>query len=352
MQFNLTLQRQVLPDLSVMLGYIGSQTRHNTRNVNWNNMLPAGTFNGQKCWSVAGSPCFTTTFPARRNPNFSAVLQREFDTNANYNSLQFQVRKRYSRGLDVNAVYQLSRTMDEISGIGGSTDFDNITSFSMDPEDRGRDYSRAAFDIRPYMTINGSYELPDFGMTGLAERVLGGWKFSSMLNYSSGEPLTVVNAFDRSGNNTRIFGNQERPDVAPGASNDPVEGVTAGCTLGSGSGARIVPAGQKLGTPELWFDPCAFRLQPAGLLGNLGRNTVQSPSLIGMVLGVLKNFPISESNRLEFRWELFNLLNHPNFGGPSASLFSNATTVSATAATITSTEGSARQMQFALKYIF
>jgi hypothetical protein len=149
MQYSLTMQRQLLPDLSLMVGYLGSQTRNNTRNVNWNTMVPSAIVNGQKCWSVAGSPCFTgTASPARRNPSFSAVLQRETDTNSNYNSLQMQVKKLFSNGFDLNMVYQLSRTMDEISGLGGSTDFDNITSFAMDPEDRGRDYGRAAFDIR------------------------------------------------------------------------------------------------------------------------------------------------------------------------------------------------------------
>jgi hypothetical protein len=362
MQYNLTIQRQMTSDFTVMLGYLGSQARNNARNVNWNNMLPAGTVNGQRCWSVAGSPCFVGPFPARRNPNFSAILQRQMDTNSNYNSLQLQVRKRYSRGLDLNLVYQLSRTMDEISGIGGSTDFDNITSFSMDPEDRGRDYSRAAFDIRHYMTISGSYEVPSFGRTGVAGRALGGWKLTSLLNYSSGEPLTVVNAFDRAGNNTMIFGSQERPDVVSGGSNNPISGTTAGCTFSNGipgpydsspgAAGRSVRPGLELGTPALWFDPCQFTLQSPGLLGNVGRNTVQSPGLIRVDLGVLKSFPVSESNRVEFRWELFNLFNHANFSGPSSSVFSNATTFNQAAGTITSTEGSARQMQFALKYIF
>jgi hypothetical protein len=73
-----------------------------------------------------------------------------------------------------------------------------------------------------------------------------------------------------------------------------------------------------------------------------------------MDLAVLKNFPVAESRRLEFRWEMFNLINHANFSGPTASLFSSATAVnpSATRSQITGTRTSARQMQFALKFIF
>ena len=332
MQFNLTAQRQVLPDLSVMVGYMGSQTRNNSRNVNWNSSFPTAIIDGQKCWSVAGSPpsqCFTGRASPRRNPNFAAVLQRQMDSNANYNSLQVQVKKRYSRRLDFNVVYQWARTMDEISGISGSTDFSNITSFSMDPEDRSRDYGRAAFDIRHYLTMNGTYEIPDGGLAGVARQVLGGWKLSSLFNYSSGEPFTVINGFDRAGNNTRIFGFQERPDLAPGRSNNPT-----------------------LGSPDRWYDPTAFQLQPPGFLGNLGRNTLQGPNVFAMDLAVLKNFSLTEAKRLEFRWELFNLFNRANFGDPDFAVFLSATSINPSAGRITTTRTSSRQMQFALKFIF
>ena len=350
MQYSLTLQRQLGSDLSLMLGYMGSVTRNNTRNINWNASFPTAIIDGQKCWSVPGSPCYTGSRLGRRNPNFSAVLQREHDSNSNYNSLQVQVRKRYSQGLDLNVVYQFSKTLDEISALGGSTDFEGVTSFTMDPEDRSRDYGRAAFDIRHYFTVSGTYELPSGGLSGFAERAFGGWKLSSLFNYSSGEPFTVVNRFERSGSNTRIFGFQERPNVAPGASNSPVSGTTAGCSFGS----TTIAGGQELGTPNLWFDPCAFQLQTPGLLGNVGRNTVQGPDLITMDLAVIKDFPISEAKRFEFRWEMFNMFNRPNFGNPTDELFRNSRSFNAPATReqITGTRTTARQMQFALKFIF
>ena len=320
MQYNLTLQRQLLPNLSLMIGYLGSQTRNNSRNVNWNNSLPTSIVNGQKFWAPS---------TPRRNPRFAAVLQREMDSNANYNSLQVQVKKRFSHGVNFDMVYQWARTMDEISGISGSTDFGSITSFSMDPEDRKRDYGRAAFDIRQYLTINGTYELPAGSLQGMAQKVLGGWKLSSLFNYSSGEPFTAVNNFDRSRNNTKIFGNQERPNVAPGQSNNP-----------------------KIGSPNKWFDVNAFELQPAGFLGNLGRNTLQGPNVFTADLAVLKDFPVTESKRIEFRWEMFNLFNRANFDEPNFTVFLNATTRNPNAGKITNTRTSSRQMQFALKYIF
>src|SRR5262249_3991684 len=141
------------------------------------------------------------------------------------------------------------------------------------------------------------------------------------------------------------------PSLAPGASNNPISGTFQGCSQFPATAAR--PAGIKLGSPDMWFDPCAFELQPAGFMGNLGRNTLQGPKLITMDLAVSKSIPVTENNRFEFRWELFNIANHSNFSSPTAVVFQSATSINAAnAGKITTTRTSSRQMQFALKYIF
>ena len=320
MQYNLTIQRQFLPTMSLMIGYLGSQSRHNSRNVQWNPSSPTAIINGEK---------FFAPNTPRRNPNFSSVLQREMDSNANYNSLQVVLKKRFSHNLNFDIVYQWGRIMDEMSGIAGSTDFANITSIAMDPDDRSRDYGRAAFDIRHYLTVNGTYEIPYGSLTGVVRQILGGWRLSSLFNYSSGEPFSVVNRFDRAGNNMLIYGFQERPNVAPGRSNNPI-----------------------IGDPDRWFDTTAFELQPAGFFGNAGRNTLQGPNLITMDLAVLKTFPLGEARKVEFRWEMFNLMNRANFSQPTFTVFLNPTTRDPNAGRITSTRSSSRQMQFGLKFLF
>ena len=90
-------------------------------------------------------------------------------------------------------------------------------------------------------------------------------------------------------------------------------------------------------------------------MGNLGRNTVQGPDSITMDLAVLKEIPVTEAQHVEFRWEIFNMFNRPNFSVPTKELFRNAKGYNSPAvggAQITKTRGTARQMQFALKYIF
>ena len=154
----------------------------------------------------------------------------------------------------------------------------------------------------------------------------------------------LENGFERSGAQIVVFGNQERPNLVSGGNSNPVSGTTAGCTG--------MPAGQKLGTPDRWFDPCQFSVQPAGRFGNLGRDTLQGPKLITQDLAFLKKFSVGETRKLEFRWELFNLFNRANFDVPAFIDFLNATTINANAGKITKTRTSSRQMQLALKFIF
>ncbi len=336
MQYNLSVQHQLLPDLSVLIAFMGSQSRNNSRNVNWNTALPTAIIDGQK-WFAPGSK--------RRNPNLSSVMQREFDATSSYNSLQVAIKKRFSYGFNFDSVYQWSKVMDQMSGIAGSTDFANVTSFSMDPDDRKRDHGRAAFDIRHYLTLNSTYDIPSGALEGLARQALGGWRLSSLVNYSSGEPFTAANRFDRSGATVRIFGFQERPNLAPGSSsNNPVEGVAGAC-----AGRN---AGKQLGTRDVWFDPCALELQPAGFFGNLGRNTLQGPDLMTVDLAVVKDFSMGEAKRLEFRWEMFNMFNRANFSQPDFGVFSSPTRRNVNASRITSTRTTSRQIQFGLKFIF
>jgi hypothetical protein len=141
-----------------------------------------------------------------------------------------------------------------------------------------------------------------------------------------------VNPFDRAGNSTIIFGSQERPNVAPGASNNPI--------LDSP-------------TADLWFDVKAFELQKSGYLGNLGRNTLQGPGVVTVDMAVRKNFALHEGQKLEFRWEMFNMFNHANFSQPEFRVFSNAAgAIRPGAGSIVNTRTSSRQMQLGLKYNF
>jgi hypothetical protein len=122
--------------------------------------------------------------------------------------------------------------------------------------------------------------------------------------------------------------------------------VTAGC------GGGIIPAGQKLHTPNLWFDPCAFVLPASGTFGNLGRNTIIGPGLATMDFSLIKSTKLTERIGLQFRTEGFNIFNHPNFRIPQSSAVFAGNTYSPSAGVIQNTATSSRQIQFGLKLTF
>ena len=108
------------------------------------------------------------------------------------------------------------------------------------------------------------------------------------------------------------------------------------------SGVDPVPAGQG---PDNWINAAAYT-PPAGPLGTLGRNTHRGPSLQLVDLAVVKGWQMGEDNRLQFRAELFNAFNRPNFGSPNPLLLTPDFGI------ISSTITPARQIQFGLRYDF
>ena len=116
--------------------------------------------------------------------------------------------------------------------------------------------------------------------------------------------------------------------------------------------------GRPLGTPQLYFDPCAFAIQPAGFLGTAGRNILRGPGFATLDFSLVKDTPLGflgEGGKLEFRAEFFNILNRVNFQLPNKLVFAARADVEAalpTAGLITSTVGSSRQIQLALKVIW
>ena len=178
--------------------------------------------------------------------------------------------------------------------------------------------------------------------------MLNGWRASSIFSVQSGYPFTpsLRTNRSRSGLNTGQPGagaqNFDRPNLVPGR--------TKGDII--------------LGRPERWFDPTAFTLQDAGFLGTSGRNYLTGPGYFNLDFSLGKNIPVKqlgENGTLEFRGELFNILNHPNFAlnDTARQIFAGSAAPGVpenplpTAGVITWT-GSARsrQIQFALKLLF
>ena len=115
---------------------------------------------------------------------------------------------------------------------------------------------------------------------------------------------------------------------------------------------QAVAAGTPLGTPDLWFDPCAFELPLNGMLGNVGRTTARGQGVIQFDFGLSKRLTVTEDVGIQFRAEFFNVPNRANFAHPSASTLQSSGTYRGNSGNITRTVTTSRQVQTALKRIY
>ena len=211
------------------------------------------------------------------------------------------------------------------------------------------EWGPSLFHVANVFVTNGTYTLPWANrLTGVQGAILKGWQLNGIFTMRSGSPGLLLLGFNNSRNLQAGGGLADRPDLRPGFSNNPTKGTTKGC-IG-------IPAGKKLGTPELWYDPCAFALPEPGTYGNVGRMTIIGPGYANVDMGLTKNFAVREGQSLSFRAEFFNLLNHPNFRVPAGNrnpVISDASgNARADAGRITDVVGTSRQIQFGLKYTF
>ena len=326
LQFNLSIQRSLPGDWLVSAGYSGSRGLHLLR-IGDANLAPFVVQNGIKIYEPQ---------LGRQNPNFASITQRISDAQSYYNALQLSAQKQLSYGLRAQLSYTFSRAIDDSSGVN-SQDYSDGSPYVFDYYDRKADRGLSTFWAKHVFVGNFSYALPFAkSMTGVGGLLLKGWQLNSITTVQSGHPFEVRLSFNRSGNlNTVNYAMHERPDVKPGYSNNPI-----------------------LGDPARWWDINAFTLQPVNERGNLGRNTLIGPGIVNFDFSVEKEFPIDESRRFEFRGEMFNLPNHPNFGVPSGlTAFTgvganNVPTIAPNWGVISTTVTTSRQIQFGLKFIF
>lgn len=307
--YNLTVQREVKPNLSVELGYVG--------NRGYNQPFNRALMVSQPGTGLAGVPL---------NQSFgrtATTTLRGYGVDSFYNSLQASVEKRFSRGLSLTAAYTWSRSIDYTSN-GGGLGNPLILELNKAVSD---------FDRTHVVTISHTYELP-FGRghkylsNGLVAVLLGGWQANGIFQAYAGRPFSVTmsNALLNGGPS-----NAQRPDQL--------------------SYPTIT---HKVGPGTTWFDITAFAAPSANRYGTAGRNTVRGPGLANYDFSVFKGFAITESKRIEFRTEVYNLTNTPHFNQPA----SNFSTLSSFGS-ITSTVGAnglagqgEREVQFALRLLF
>ncbi len=341
-KFNLNVERELPGGLFAGIGYVGGRGIHLWR-LDSCNTIPPIVVNGR---------AFVTASTRRPNPNMGRCAINYSDAQSFYNGLHVEIKKRFSHGFQFQTSYSWSKTMDDSTSGFVSTDYQE--GGSSQPYNTKADRGLSALHVGQNLSVNGIYAVPSPHGSGIVNGVFGNWQLSTIFSAASGIPFSAQEAGTGNAPDLNRSNGVQRPDLILGRNNSNItSGTTAGCT-GPG-GVVSIPAGQKLGTPDLYFDPCAFQLAPPGFYGNSGRNIMIGPGLFNLDFSLQKSIPlrIREASRLEFRADFFNIFNHANFGSPSRSVLNVANRrYVAGSGLITTTTTTSRQLQFSLRIVF
>ena len=264
--WDFVVQQEIPHGLIGQVSYIGSEGHHLFSKYTVNLIDP---LTGKRPLAGFGSFGFKTN-----------------DGNSNFNALQASLQRRFVKGLLLQANYMWAHAITDASiGSGEAVAFQNMSC-------RACDRSSSSTDVRHVFTMNGVYQLP----FARAHRFLGGWEIAGIASARTGLPVNVTVSRSAS---ALLDGNtsSQRPNLVPGV--------------------PMYPAGQSINN---WFNPAAFSAPANGIWGNLGRYIANGPGAFEIDSSLQKRFPVTERLALNFRAAAFNLLNHPEFKTPGASV--------------------------------
>jgi hypothetical protein len=351
-EWNLAIEQQLTPNTSLRVAYVGSFAVHELVSLDPNTIPATICQNSSGC--AAGGVTTLANLnnvvpmvpqgvqyipgPGAKRPN--AGLASGFfwytEGNSSYHALQVDLSHRLSKSLEFRGNYTRSKNLDINSALTGAQ-ANNQPQMVLDRNDLRRDWGPSALNATNQAGVSATYELP-FGhgqrwlndVSRVESKFVTGWQVNGIGTFLSGFPMTPVVGSNRSGDgDTR---NPDRPSLNPNFSGSIVTG-----------------------NPNQWFNPNAFLAPTAGTWGDLGRGTLTGPGLADFDFSLFKNTNLTENTRLQFRAEVFNLLDRFNYGPPNATVFSitpTATQISGSAGLITTTATNPRQVQLGLKLIF
>jgi outer membrane receptor protein involved in Fe transport len=321
-QFNFGIQHELGSSTVLTANYVGSRGHRLDIGFSGNTgKTPSAVANYLPSGATTSSP-------------YSYITPADFDTaigKSSYDALQASLNGRAFHGLTYLVSYTWSKTLDL-----GCTGWYGVEGCSIqNPYTLKNDKGPAGTDVPQIFSAAWVYQLP-FGKgqkytsnNGILNYIVGGWTLNGIASFSSGTPFFVG-----------VSG-----DIAHIAAN------TACCALGFGNYERLNFLGgnpyASNRSPSQWLNPAAFAVPAPGTFGNLGRDTLRSDRFKNLDLSLFKQFPITESKKLEFRFETFNLTNTPVWNIPDVNISDGNKF-----GTISSTANTARQLQFGLKLYF
>jgi hypothetical protein len=306
-QWNLNIQQGLGESTVLQVGYVGNWGRHITAQL-----VPA----------IDGNPFIPGT-GVRRLPNVGPVAYADPGASSKFNSLQVGLKRRMSHGFAFDINYTWSHNQDQ-GALSWAISNGGAAPAPQNPDNFAAEWASADYDVRHNVTFDYTYQLP---AAPHSPKWLGsGWQINGITNLRTGLPINVICSCD-----PMMIGDASgRPNLVPGQ--------------------PFRPANYTVPTNQINYTAFAWPADPAGLVpkpfGNAGRNLFSGPGFMNWDFSLFKRFKLRERQTLEFRYEMFNMFNHPNFSNPASDISAPSTFGQSFAAY------PARQMQFALKYVF
>jgi len=316
-QWSLDVQRELPGSWLLDIGYVGTHGVHLP--FMWDPNQPDNS-NPALC---PGGTC------PRAYPDYLTMSYTDSAGKSSYNSLQVKAERHYSSGLAVIGAYTYGKSLDTNSTYYGTNGTANFPENSFD---RAAEWGRSDFDYRHRFSLAYVYDVP-FGRTFLKSSsravnyIVRDWEVSGIAMVQSGPPFTPT----VDGNPSHNIDGNDRPNVV--------------------SGVSFYPAHQ---TWHQWVNPAAFSIPAQYTYGNAGRDILNGPGEAAWDFSLIRNFPLGESKKLEFRAEMFNILDSPNFTLPNGDVSSSSfgqiiNTVQPIAGQASGGPGDPREIQFALR---
>jgi len=340
-QWNLAVQREITTNLSAEVAYVGSHIVHvGIPDSNLNQLTASQLAQGSSLLTQVSNPYYGQ-LPSSSSIGGKTVSQaqllkpyprflniatyRNNSGTTNYNAIEGKVERRFSHGVSLLFAYTHSKLIDDASSVFSSTVLSSPNSSSLVAADTFRPYlerDSSNGDMPNVTSFSGIYDLPvgrghRFASSGVGNAVLGGWTLNTILSLQSGMPVTVTQATN---NNAFAGFALQRPNLV---------------------GKPNLPAGKR--TPAKFFNTAAFATVPQFVIGDASRNPVRGPAYRDLDIALIKHTRLRGETDMEFRGEIFNITNTPEFSQPNGSFGSAAF------GSITSTTTDPRVVQFAVR---
>ena len=321
--FTLGIQREIGFKTVLEVSYVGSFARHLGQTININDIPDGAKLGTNNISPVTGSRLPDEFLRPYRG--YGDITMVTWAGTSNYNSLQVQANRRYTRGFQAGLAYTYSKSFDYANDDSSDVFFGRpYKAFNYAPSD---------FDQTHIFTVNYIYDVPPvsrhFGNNGFVSAVLDNWQISGTTSYASGKPKNISVTYSSTA--AVISLGQQCPANSTVTSTTATTQTCTPITDWTGGGINARPfmlcdpmkgdfGVDSTGTPRAFNVACFAKPTATGQIGNMPRNAVRLPSIFNNDLAFFKNFKFGEKRALQLRWEIYNIFNHTNFRDIDAGL--------------------------------